>query len=176
MNRSAEWVPSLWKETFEELLDEDNELDYGDQWNINFSYTQENTLTQNEKKKGWKIFSPCSFGSFSCASCSKSWRSAKVTLLFRYRLRGERGAVIMRPFGQACRSCQDDSFVRPGFSKEDVENVLLGLCSKIRKNCYGEQDDNAGGREPQEFVKKTKPHESDLCEACSQGICCLKEE
>jgi len=60
----ADWVTSLWKETFEELLDEDNELDYGDQWNLNFSYVQTADVTQEEKKRGWKIYCHSGFGRY----------------------------------------------------------------------------------------------------------------
>ncbi|KAI9539914.1 hypothetical protein NQZ68_001847 [Dissostichus eleginoides] len=176
MKGSADWLPSLWKETFEELLDDDNELDHGDQWTLNFNYTQGDTLTKEERKRGWKIFCHCAFGNLKCPSCRKVWSSAKVTVLFHYRLRGERGAVIMRPFGQACRSCHDGTYARPGFSEEEVERALLRLWAKIRKNCYGEMDDNDVGREQPHSTNYSKPHESDLCEACSQGICREKED
>ncbi|XP_068432212.1 receptor-transporting protein 3-like [Clinocottus analis] len=172
MSSSTDWVPSLWTETFEEMLDNDNELDYGDQWNLNFNYNQTEHVTQEEKKRGWKIFSHCNFGQFKCASCQKTWSSARVTLLFRYRLQRDRGTVIMRPFGQACRSCQDASFHRPGFSQDEVEEALLKLCAKIRKNCYGEEDDSYCGDGSNQPKKVTKPHVAELCEACEQGICC----
>ncbi|XP_075962353.1 receptor-transporting protein 4-like [Anarhichas minor] len=171
MSRSTEWVPSLWRETFEELLDDDNELDYGDQWTLNFNYSQTDQVTVEERKRGWKVYCHSSgYGHFLCASCSKSWSSAKVTLLFRYRLRGDRGSVIMRPFGQACRSCNDNSFKQPGFAMEEVENALLRLCAKIRKNCYGEDDDDHSGGSGNRSDNR-KPHEKALCQACSQGIC-----
>ncbi|XP_028256699.1 receptor-transporting protein 3-like [Parambassis ranga] len=177
MSRSTEWIPSLWLDTFDELLNEDNELDYGDQWTLNFNYTQTNTVTKEERKRGWKIYSHCAFGNFQCDSCSNTWRSARVVVLFRYRLRNDRGSVIMRPFGQSCRSCQDDVFYRPGFAEKEVEEALLRLFAKIRKNCYGEDDDNDDdGSSPSSPTRRTKPHESDLCEACTQGICCQDDE
>ncbi|XP_078124340.1 receptor-transporting protein 3-like [Sander vitreus] len=171
MSRSTDWVPSLWKDTFEELLYDDNELDYGDQWNLNFSYSQTNIVTKEERKRGWKIYSHCAYGHFLCASCSKIWPSARVVVLFRYRLRGDRGTVIMRPFGQACRRCQDDEFYLPGFSKKEVEEALLRLFRKIRKNCYQDEDDDDGSSASSTKVW-TKPHEATLCEACIMGICC----
>ncbi|XP_056271389.1 receptor-transporting protein 3-like [Pseudoliparis swirei] len=176
MSRSTDWVPSLWRETFEELLDEDNELDYGDQWNLNFSYVQTADVTQEERKRGWKIYCHSGFGSFECASCHKVWSSARVSLLFRYRLRRDRGSVIMRPFGQACLSCQDNDFHRPGFSTEEVKDVLCGLFAKIRKNCYRVEDDNNCGDSSPNTKRFTKPHEADFCEACQQGICCQPDE
>lgn len=107
--------------------------------------------------------------SFQCQSCRKTWPSARATVVFRYRLLRGRGTIIMRPFGQACRRCQDDErYYLPGFSKEEVERALSRLFSKIGKNCYGEEDDSS----PMASAKvMTKPHERTLCEACAQGIC-----
>ncbi|XP_028453698.1 receptor-transporting protein 3 [Perca flavescens] len=174
MSRSTDWVPSLWKDTFEELLYDDNELDYGDQWSLNFNYSQTNIVTKEERKRGWKIYSHCAYGHFQCASCNKIWPSARVVVLFRYRLRGDRGTVIMRPFGQACRRCQDDEFDLPGFSKKEVEEALLRLFRKIRKNCYEDEDDedDDDGSSASSTKVWTKPHEATLCEACIMGICC----
>ncbi|XP_056154801.1 receptor-transporting protein 3-like [Lampris incognitus] len=172
---STEWTPSLWQDTFEDMLDDDQELDYEDQWTFNFNYSQTDEVTKDERRRGWKVYSHCAYGKFYCDSCSKTWPSARVVVLFRYRLRtdGARGTVIMRPFGQACRRCHDDDFLFPGFSKEEVEKTLLRLFAKIRKNCYGEEedDDDDDGSVCSDKVR-TKPHEETLCEACIQGICC----
>ncbi|XP_070703044.1 receptor-transporting protein 4-like [Pempheris klunzingeri] len=177
MSRSTDWTPGLWTEIFTELLDEDNELDYGDQWTLNFSYSQTDTVTTEERKRGWKICCHYAYGNFRCASCSKTWPSARVVVLFRYRLRGERGTVIMRPFGQACRSCQNNEFELPGFSEDVVREALLKLFRKIRKNCYGDDDDDDGDDGSTSSAKVwTKPHEASLCQACIMGICCQEDE
>ncbi|XP_054873624.1 receptor-transporting protein 3-like [Amphiprion ocellaris] len=175
MGSSTEWIPSLWMEIFDELLDDDNELDYGDSWTLNFNYSQTDEVTKEERKRGWKVYSHCGFGKFQCDLCNKTWPSARVMILFRYRLRSDRGTVIMRPFRQACRRCHGDSFVFPGFSENEVERALLRLFSKIRKNCYDDEDDSDGGSAGSQKVF-TKPHEKDLCEGCLQGICCQDED
>uniref|UniRef100_A0A8C6LZR1 3CxxC-type domain-containing protein n=1 Tax=Nothobranchius furzeri TaxID=105023 RepID=A0A8C6LZR1_NOTFU len=107
---------------------------------------------------------------FYCRTCRRSWPSGRVTVLFRYRLRNGRGTVLMRPFGQDCRRCQEGFFDFPGFSERAVEEALLKLFSKIRKNCYGEDDGSDRGSTASDKVW-TKPHEKALCEACQQGIC-----
>ncbi|KAF7669334.1 hypothetical protein LDENG_00196510 [Lucifuga dentata] len=172
---STDWLPSLWLDTFEEMLDDDNELDYGDQWILNFNYRQTDTLNQEERRRGWKVYSHCAFGKFKCGSCFRTWPSARVVVLFRYRLRSEagRGTVIMRPFGQACRRCQDEYYL-PGFSQKEVKEALLRLFAKIRKNCYGEEDEEEDRSVGSNKVR-TKPHEKSLCEACTMGICCQDE-
>ncbi|XP_075995699.1 receptor-transporting protein 3-like [Genypterus blacodes] len=171
---SADWVPSLWLDTFVEMLNEDNELDYDDNWTLNFNYSQTDTVTKEDRRRGMKIYSHCAFGDFECESCLKTWSSAKVVVLFRYRLRSDadRGTVTMRPFGQACRRCQNDQYYLPGFTQDKVESALGKLFAKIRKNCYGEEDDEEQDSGSGDFEKKTKPHEKSLCEACKMGICC----
>ncbi|CAL8238697.1 unnamed protein product [Lota lota] len=172
---STDWTPSLWQNSFESLLDQ--ELDYGDEWTLAFSYKQTDQVTDEERKRGCKVSNYCAFGNFRCRSCSNTWSSAKVTVLFRYRLRqtAERGTVIVRPFGQSCRSCQDDVFYMAGFSEDEVDNTLLQLFRKIRKNCYRETQDRSDHATDCTIVKKTKPHRRELCEACQQGICCLDD-
>lgn len=59
-----DWVPSLWLDTFEELLYDDNELDYGDQWSLNFNYRQTDTVTKEEKKRAWKVYCHCAYGKY----------------------------------------------------------------------------------------------------------------
>lgn len=60
----AEWLPSLWIDTFDELLNDDNELDYGDQWSLNFNYTQTDQVTKEERKRGWKVYCHCAYGKY----------------------------------------------------------------------------------------------------------------
>ncbi|XP_034455148.1 receptor-transporting protein 3-like [Hippoglossus hippoglossus] len=170
MAGSTEWVPTLWLETFDEMLSDDNELDYGDQWTLNFNYSQDDSVTKEQKRRGWRVYCHKAHGDFECESCAKTWHSAKIVVLFRYRLQNDRGTVIMRPFGQTCRSCENEQFERPGFPQDEVELAFNRLFSKIRKNCYGEESDD-DDVDSSRKEKRTKPHESSLCEACKAGIC-----
>ncbi|XP_061112356.1 receptor-transporting protein 4-like isoform X1 [Conger conger] len=173
MFHSPEWTPTLWSDTFNRMLHE--ELDYNDTWGFKFNYSLQNNLSNEERRRGWKIYCNYAYGKFRCGTCSKTWPSARITLLFHYRLRSgaARGTVIMRPFGQACRRC-NGAFLLPGFSTAEVEKVLLKLIGKIKKNCYGEEEEDNSYCCSSEKVW-TKPHESSLCEACRQGICCEED-
>ncbi|XP_029590430.1 receptor-transporting protein 3 isoform X1 [Salmo trutta] len=181
---STDWTPTLWSECFEEMLDE--ELDSSDQWAFHFNYGLTETLTKEERRRGWRVYSHCAYGRFQCGECSKTWRSARVVLVFRYRLRDTtaRGTVLMRPYGQACKRCREE-FELPGFSQNEVEEALLGLFGKIKKNCYDEDDEEEEEDEEDEEEEEedeeeedgsekvsTRPHEKALCEACRLGICC----
>ncbi|CAN9504032.1 unnamed protein product [Ophioblennius macclurei] len=173
MNYPTDWTPSLWRETFAELVDDDGELDYGDLWSLNFNYNLTDKVTSEERRRGWKVHKNHGFGSFQCGHCQKVWSSARVVIVFQYRLRNQKGTVIMRPFGQCCLRCRN-TFELPGFSDETVKAALLKVCSKIRKNCYNEDE----GETPRSntFKKWTKPHETALCEACQKGICKQDDE
>lgn len=59
-----EWVPSLWMDIFNELIDDDNELDYGDEWRLNFNYSQANCVSDEERKRGWKVSCSTAFGKY----------------------------------------------------------------------------------------------------------------
>ncbi|XP_061110945.1 receptor-transporting protein 4-like isoform X2 [Conger conger] len=169
----TEWTPTLWSDTFDRMLDE--ELDYNDTWGFKFNYSLQNKLSNEERRRGWKIYCHYACGKFRCGTCPQTWPSARITLLFHYRLRSgtARGTVIMRPFGQKCRRCNGD-FERPGFSTAEVEKVLLKLIGKIKQKCYGEEEEDGSDSCSSEKVW-TKPHESLLCEACHQGICCEED-
>uniref|UniRef100_A0A3Q3JKV8 3CxxC-type domain-containing protein n=1 Tax=Monopterus albus TaxID=43700 RepID=A0A3Q3JKV8_MONAL len=170
------WCPKLWQEIFDELLY--NELDYEDQWTLHFDYNLTNEVTKEKRKTGWKVHSHCARGGFQCNTCSRRWSSVKVTVLFHYRLKKDQGTVIMRPFGQSCHRCSNEynnKYYRPGFFEVEVKRALLRLFAKIRKNCYGEQDDYDDKSEVRNKVL-TKPHEAGLCEACQLGICCKDVE
>lgn len=60
----AEWVPTLWLDTFNELLYDDNELDYEEEWTLNFNYSQTDEVTHDERKRGWKVYSHCAYGKY----------------------------------------------------------------------------------------------------------------
>ncbi|XP_006642395.2 receptor-transporting protein 4-like [Lepisosteus oculatus] len=175
---SSDWSPSLWMETFQDLVDQ--ELDYNDSWSFQFNYGLQQQLSKEERRRGWKVYCPCAHGQFECSECSRTWPSARVVLLFHYRLRGggdHRGTVVMRPFGQACNRCHGN-YTLPGFSAGEVEETLLRLLGKIKKNCYGDDsgdEDEDGGSAGSDAVR-TRPHQKSLCEACSQGICCLDDD
>lgn len=61
---TADWTPSLWLDVFDELLLDDTELNYGDSWSLNFNYSQDDTVTKEERKRGWKVYCHCGFGKY----------------------------------------------------------------------------------------------------------------
>lgn len=60
----AKWSSSLWKDTFKELLNNNDELDYGDPWEFRIKKSLTVTLTDEEKRKGWKVHSYRAHGKY----------------------------------------------------------------------------------------------------------------
>ncbi|XP_078062634.1 receptor-transporting protein 3-like [Mustelus asterias] len=147
-------------------------LEHGDKWTLNFNYKLCPDLDPEQREAGWKIYTTSSFGRFDCR-CSNSWSSAHVVLLFHYRLRKNRGLVLLRLFRQGCRKCWNPPEQKPQVPRTKIENVFDRLIPKILKNCYGEKIDNVPRIQQH---RKTKPHEKSLCEACALGICCNQED
>lgn len=53
-------------EIFDELINDDNELDYGDDWCLNFNYSQTSCVSKDERKRGWKVYCNTAFGKCVC--------------------------------------------------------------------------------------------------------------
>ena len=50
----AGWVPGLWLDIFDTLVDD--WLYYKDNWVLSFNYSSLDVLDQKQKTRGWKIF------------------------------------------------------------------------------------------------------------------------
>ncbi|XP_041038251.1 receptor-transporting protein 3-like [Carcharodon carcharias] len=153
-----------WIDSFTRYMDEQ---EYGEKWTLNFNYNLQPYLEGDQKAKGWKVYQTSSFGRFEC-HCSNSWSSAHVVILFHYRLRRNRGLVLLRLFKQSCRYCVYNAELKPQVNHNQMQNVFNRLIFKIRKNCYRETVEEV---ERDLRYRKTKPHETSLCEACHLGIC-----
>uniref|UniRef100_UPI00398E3554 receptor-transporting protein 3-like n=1 Tax=Pristiophorus japonicus TaxID=55135 RepID=UPI00398E3554 len=153
-----------WFDLFARCMEE---MEFEERWTLNFNYNLDPDLDVEKRKEGWKIYKTSSFGRFDCP-CSNSWSSAHVVILFHYRLRRDRGLVLMRAFRQQCRNCSNSSQQKPQITNKQLKQVFDRLILKILKNCYGEE---VGNVQRKLLHRKTKPHETSLCEACALGIC-----
>ncbi|XP_078521512.1 receptor-transporting protein 3-like [Lissotriton helveticus] len=163
---------NAWIDLFNEIQEEELEEEHGDTWQLHFNYSITNELAQEKRKEGWKVFEKASYGSFTCSKCSHFWNSAKICIVFHYRLRERagRGQVLMRPFRQQCRECGSKTWCTPRFNDSEIEDILLILIAKIKKNCYHEVDPDEPTPTGPNTIPTT-PHHKELCEACQQGIC-----
>ncbi|XP_071995665.1 receptor-transporting protein 3-like [Engystomops pustulosus] len=164
-------VGNIWIDTFACLQKKDLEEKYRKKWILQFNYRLKDSLTEEQKKNGWKISQTTKFACFTCTKCSHFWNSGRVTLIFHYCLRQSKtGTVLLRPFSQMCRACDNDNFINATFKEESVKAILQNIIQKIRKNCYREKIDFPTHSVDYRIIR-TKPHERDLCEACLEGVC-----
>ncbi|KAL2803928.1 receptor-transporting protein 3 [Daubentonia madagascariensis] len=156
----------VWKQVFQELI---QEVKPWHRWTL----TPDKGLLPNVLKPGWMQYQQWAFARFQCSSCSRSWASAQVQVLFHMHWSKEksRGQVKMRVFAQRCKKCSQPPFEVPEFTQENISRILNNLVFRILKRCYRE------GFKSMEEIPMIKeislegPHDSDNCEACLQGFC-----
>nr|XP_033813697.1 receptor-transporting protein 3-like [Geotrypetes seraphini] len=157
----------VWNNIFQGKLRERNKADV---WTL--------SLDENvQPGPGWKRYSVQLFGRFRCSSCSRTWASAKVQILFHMKLEMgpvRHGWVMMRVFKQECGKCSAATLEEPEFVSENIEIALERLVNRIQEKFYR---DFSGKNTTSAFIRSGKqdgPHESAHCEACRLGLCDLK--
>ncbi|XP_059967230.1 receptor-transporting protein 3 [Mesoplodon densirostris] len=155
----------VWKQVFQELI---REVKPWHTWKL----TLDKSLLPNILKPGWAQYQQWTFARFQCSSCSRSWASAQVQVLFHMHWsEGEsRGQVKMRVFAQRCQKCSQPSFEVPKFTEENISRILNNLVLRILKKCYREGFTLVEIPMIKE-ISLEGPHDSDNCEACLQGFC-----
>uniref|UniRef100_G3TN08 Receptor transporter protein 3 n=1 Tax=Loxodonta africana TaxID=9785 RepID=G3TN08_LOXAF len=156
----------VWKQVFQELM---QEVKPWHTWTLKL----DKDLLPNILKPGWVQYQQWTFARFQCSSCSRSWASAQIQVLFHMHWsKGEsKGQVKMRVFAQRCQKCYQPPFEVPQFTQENISRILNNLVLRILKKCYRE------GFKLVEVIPTIKdislkgPHDSDNCEACLQGFC-----
>nr|XP_023659774.1 receptor-transporting protein 4-like isoform X2 [Paramormyrops kingsleyae] len=161
---ATDWTPALWSDTFAQL--EEDELEHGDSWAFQFNYSLTETLTKEERRRGWKIYCHRAYGRFRCSSCPNQWTSDRAVVLFAYRHERFRnqGKVMIRLFGQRCLNC------RMNYEQLELSmrTVLRDLVLEIRRKCYHERNAPAPQGHGSDNIERvmTGPHREELCEAC----------
>lgn len=84
----SEWLPSLWMDVFDGLINDDNELDYGDEWCLNFNYSQTSSVSKEERKRGWKVYCSTAFGKYVHITIGKVLGYLNVSNIFWLDERG----------------------------------------------------------------------------------------
>ncbi|OCT78530.1 receptor-transporting protein 3 [Xenopus laevis] len=162
---------SSWADVFQSIQETELVQRHGHNWALQIKYDLTDDLTSDQRQNGWKIYQSSSFGRFTCSNCHHVWNSARVSLTFHYCLiNSEGGEVYLRTYRQKCRSCSSDTLLTAEFEQDKMDDVLMRLANKIRKNCYNEVI-STNANINLFLSKKTKPHEASLCEACMLGKC-----
>ncbi|CAO2633397.1 Receptor-transporting protein 3 [Lemmus lemmus] len=156
----------VWQQVFQELI---QEVKPWHEWTL----TPDKDLLPDVLKPGWTQYQQKTFARFLCSSCSRSWASGCVLVVFHirwYKKKGK-GQVKMRVFAQRCNKCPEPPFAAPEYTWDNISRILNNLVFRILKKCYGE-----GFKEMAEIpllgdTGLEGPHDSNNCEACLQGFC-----
>ncbi|XP_007897942.1 receptor-transporting protein 3 [Callorhinchus milii] len=141
------------------------DLPVHDKWTIE----EDNELIADGAPSGWSCYITSAFGRFRCSICSKSWASAKVSILFHMQRSGYTGRVKVRFFKQRCRKDHTGAeYEEPTFETDNISPVLDRLMIRIRKKCYNE---NIKLDKHVSHTDMNGPHESKHCQGCLMGIC-----
>ncbi|RWS30722.1 receptor-transporting protein 3-like protein [Leptotrombidium deliense] len=108
---------------------------------------------------------------FCCDSCGHGWTSMKGRVAFFFDITFP-GIVAYTLFGQKCQKCETECYEEAMWYPEEVAKVLHNVRNEIGHIFYGlyfkpkEKMRRAG--------KPRTPHNSNLCQACKDGICADK--
>lgn len=71
-------------DVFDELLNDDNELDYGDDWCLNFNYSQTSCVSPEERRRGWRVHCSTARGKYVWMGLGKAlaYYMSFIVLLF----------------------------------------------------------------------------------------------
>lgn len=155
-----------WQHVFQELI---QEVKPWHKW----TFTPDKELLPDVLKPGWTQYQQKAFARFHCSSCSRSWASGRVLIVFHMRWceKKAKGQVKMRVFAQRCNQCPEAPFAAPEFTWDNISRILNNLLFRILKKCYKEGFKQMGEIPLLGDTSLEGPHDSGNCEACLLGFC-----
>ncbi|XP_035232237.1 receptor-transporting protein 3-like [Stegodyphus dumicola] len=108
---------------------------------------------------------------FCCEDCGHGWTSMKGRVAFWFILNpssGE-GMVCLKLYGQQCDRCKTGNYEPAMWYPEEVLKVLVNIYNRVGQVYYGFQQ--APYHRARRAGKPRTPHNSDLCQACKDGVC-----
>lgn len=119
----------------------------------------------------WTAFFDSAKVRFCCQDCGHGWTSMKgrVAFWFYFSNIGNDGHIAFKLYGQKCQRCKTGNYENAMWYPEEVTKVMLNAYNRVGQTIYGYyQASYAKSRRP---GKPRTPHNSDLCQACQDGIC-----
>ncbi|XP_028642944.1 receptor-transporting protein 3 isoform X2 [Grammomys surdaster] len=155
-----------WQHMFQELI---QEVKPWHKWTLR----PDKDLLPDVLKPGWTQYQQKTFARFHCSSCSRSWASGRVLVVFhmQWSEKKAKGQVKMRAFAQRCNQCPDPPFATPEFTWDNISRILNNLIFRILKKCYKEGFKQMGEIPLVGDTSLEGPHDSGNCEACLLGFC-----
>ncbi|XP_034380880.1 receptor-transporting protein 3 [Arvicanthis niloticus] len=155
-----------WQHMFQELI---QEVKPWHKWTLR----PDKDLLPGVLKPGWTQYQQKTFARFHCSSCSRSWASGRVLIVFHMRWceKKAKGQVKMRVFAQRCNQCPEPPFATPEFTWDNISRILNNLLFRILKKCYKEGFKQMGEIPLVGDTSLEGPHDRGNCEACLLGFC-----
>lgn len=79
------------------------------------------------------------------------------------------GIVAFKLYGQKCDHCKEDRYEQPMWYPEEVQKVLINVYNRVGQAFYGFQCPPI--EKTRRVGKPRTPHNSQLCQACKDGVC-----
>lgn len=119
----------------------------------------------------WRTFKDSAKVRFSCQECGHGWTSMKGRVIFWFQLNyaTNMGYVMFKLYGQQCQRCKNGKYEHAMWYPEEVIKVLGNVYNRVGQIYYGfvrpplRIDRRAG--------KPRNQHNSELCQACKEGLC-----
>ncbi|XP_076320407.1 receptor-transporting protein 3-like isoform X1 [Tachypleus tridentatus] len=129
------------------------------------------SVVEERPPGAWSVFVDSAKVRFCCEECGHGWTSMKGRVAFWFTLNlmvGE-GFVLFKLFGQQCDRCKLDRYEPAMWYPEEVIKVLANVYNRIGQVYYGFYQPPIHRSRRQ--GKPRTPHNSDLCQACKDGVC-----
>ncbi|XP_038147576.1 receptor-transporting protein 3-like [Cyprinodon tularosa] len=155
------------KEDWSSIFDEEIAIlnDKGDTWHLEF----DESIEPEKPDSRWKEYIRKTSARFSCTSCTRTWPSNQVMVVFHMRLMSRQGTVKVRPLRQNCKKCKSAPMLEPLVKQDNIRVLMENLVQKVRRNCYKEDIEELNRAFEQFHVRSA--HEPDHCEGCKFNVC-----
>ncbi|XP_060567883.1 uncharacterized protein LOC132726567 isoform X1 [Ruditapes philippinarum] len=122
----------------------------------------------------WRTFKDSAKVRFSCQDCGHGWTSMKGRVIFWFELNyaTNAGCVMFKLYGQQCQKCKTGKFEHAMWYPEEVVKVIGNVYNRVGQIYYGFVRPPL--RIDRRVGKPRNQHNSELCQACKEGLC--KEE
>ncbi|GAB6033071.1 hypothetical protein CHUAL_012686 [Chamberlinius hualienensis] len=119
----------------------------------------------------WQTFLDSAKVRFCCQECGHGWTSMKgrVAFWFTFNASNGQGTLMFRLYGQKCQRCKSGNYENSMWYPEEVVKVLMNVYCHIGQFYYGLYQ--ASITKSRRAGKPRTPHNSNLCQACQDGVC-----
>lgn len=119
----------------------------------------------------WITFLDSAKVRFCCQDCGHGWTSMKGRVAFWFSLinPSNEGFLTFKLYGQQCQRCKTGKYENAMWYPEEVSKVMHNAFYRVGQVYYGFCQ--ASYSKNRRAGKPRTPHNSELCQACHDGVC-----